>query len=277
MSTILLSVVIPAHNEEQRIGRTLADIARFLEQGIVAAGIDEALTPERTEILLCDDGSTDGTVAVARRTLQQATAPALRVLTWPLNRGKGHAVRRGMLASRGRYVLFCDADGATPFGEVVRLLQALSEGFHVAIGSRDLPESRIQVPQPWYRRAMGAAMRWLVAALLLKGFRDTQCGFKLFRAEAARAIFSRQTVDGFSFDVEVLCLARQLGYRVCEVPVEWHDRPGSKVDPLRSPPAMLADLARMAWRFRRGGRGSLAAAAPPVTRPSAIGRPGGRP
>lgn len=254
MNPILLSVVIPAYNEERRIARTLDEIVQFVRRRPRLAGIPEPLSPDATEIILSDDGSTDRTQEVARETLKGLGAELpLRVVASPVNRGKGHAVRSGVLASRGRYVLFCDADGATPFWEVARLFEALDAGHDIAIGSRALPDSRIAVPQPWHRRVLGLAMRVLVSRLLVAGFRDTQCGFKLFRAEAARAIFQRQTVDGFSFDVEVLFLARRLGYSVCEVPVEWHDRPGSKVHPVRSPVQMLAELVSIRWRHRPTG------------------------
>ena len=251
MNPILLSVVVPAYNEEKRIARTLEEIVQFLRRGARPAGAGQPLSPETTEIIVSDDGSTDRTQEVARQTVRGLGAgPALRVVVSPVNRGKGHAVRSGVLASRGAYVLFCDADGATPFREVTRLFEALDAGHDVAIGSRALPGSYIAVPQPRYRRALGLAMRMLVSRLLVSGFRDTQCGFKLFRADAARAIFQRQTLDGFSFDVEVLFLARQLGYSVCEVPVEWHDRPGSKVHPVRSPLKMLGELMLIRWRHR---------------------------
>jgi len=177
------------------------------------------------------------------------------------NRGTGHAVRQGMLKSRGRLALFCDADGATPMKEYYRLKEQIDAGFDVAVGSRDLPGANLVVPQPLHRRLMGAAMRWIVSRLVLDGVRDTQCGFKLFTAPASRAIFSRQTIDGFSFDVEVLYLARQLGFKVAEVPLEWHDQPGSKVDPWRAPPAMLRDLYLIRVRHRELARAQRAGSA----------------
>lgn len=244
MPNLDLSIVIPAFNEANRIGRLLTDVADF-----------QASFPGTLQVILSDDGSADRTVEVVRESSAKlGLADALSVIAAPRNRGKGHAVRQGVLQSRGRFVLFCDADGATPMQEYYRLKEQIDAGHDVAVGSRDLPDSRLVVPQPFHRRLMGAAMRFLVWHLVIKGVHDTQCGFKLFREAAARSIFSRQTLDGFSFDVEVLFLARQLGWSVAEVPVEWHDQPGSKVDPLRAPPAMLRDLAAIRLRHRQVAR-----------------------
>ena len=241
MTTCDLSIVVPAYNEAGRIGRLLSDLASFRE------GYDGSL-----EVVLSDDGSTDETVArVRERAAALGLADVLTVCATPVNRGKGHAVRQGVLQSRGRLVLFCDADGATPMREFYRLHERIAAGYDVAVGSRDLPGARLVVPQPLHRRLMGAAMRFIVWQFVVQGVRDTQCGFKLFQERAARAIFSRQTIDGFSFDVEVLFIAQQLGFKVAEVPVEWHDQPGSKVDPLTAPPAMLLDLIRIRRRHRR--------------------------
>ena len=248
---MLLSVVIPAYNEERRIARTLQDIAQFVTPGAVLDQEGHRLGLDNLEIIVADDGSTDATREVARQSAcRMGLATRLRLVSSPVNRGKGHAVRSGILNSRGLYVLFCDADGATPFREVCRLFAALGAGYDVAIGSRDAPGARVVVPQPWYRRLLGTLMRVFVRRVVVGGFRDTQCGFKLFRGQVARDIFSRQVLNGFGFDVEVLFLARRLGYSVCEVPIEWHDQPGSKVDPLRSPLKMLAELVRIRWLHR---------------------------
>ncbi len=244
MLDVDLSIVVPAYNEAQRIGRLLTDIAGFRRN-----------FPGRLEVIVVDDGSQDDTAAVARSHAERlALADAFTVLSLPANRGKGHAVRQGMLKSRGRLVLFCDADGATPMKEFYRLKERIDAGCDVAVGSRDLPGANLVVPQPLHRRLMGAAMRWIVSRLVLDGVRDTQCGFKLFTAAASRSIFSRQTIDGFSFDVEVLYLAQRLGLEVAEVPLEWHDQPGSKVDPWRTPPAMLRDLLAIRLRHRELAR-----------------------
>lgn len=240
MNTVDLSIVIPAYNESQRIGRLLQDIADF------AAEFQGSL-----EIILSDDGSQDDTAAVARRKAAVlGLAESLKILAAPENRGKGDAVRRGMLHSRGELALFCDADGATPMQEFFALQRQIEAGSDIAIGSRDLPGANLVVPQPWYRRAMGAVMKGLVRRLVIDGFADTQCGFKLFRRAAGQAVFSRQTLDGFSFDVEVLYIARHLGLRVVEVPVEWHDQPDSKVDPVKAPPSMVRDLLLIRWRHQ---------------------------
>ena len=241
MSGVDLSIVIPAYNEAKRIPRLFSDIAAFRQS---FAGT--------LQVIVSDDGSSDDTLEVAKETAALlGLAGALSVVASPENRGKGHAVRQGILQSCGDLVLFCDADGATPMREFYRLRERIDAGYDIAVGSRDLPESHIVVPQPLYRRLMGAAMRFLVWQLVVKGVHDTQCGFKLFRRAAAHSIFSRQTLDGFSFDVEVLFLARRLGWKVAEVPVEWHDQPGSKVNPLTAPPAMLRDLAVIRLRHRQ--------------------------
>lgn len=233
-----LSIVIPAYNEEARIGRLFSDLAAFC-QGFQG----------RLEIVLSDDGSTDRTVAAAQSYASELGLGApLTVIQAPANRGKGHAVSQGVLKSRGRLVLFCDADGATPLKEFYKLKAQIDAGYHVAVGSRDLPGANLVVPQPFHRRALGASMRFIVSRFLVRGIHDTQCGFKLFDEVAARTIFSRVTIDGFSFDVEVLFLAQKLGFRIAEVPIEWHDQPNSKVNPLRTPPAMLRDLALIRLR-----------------------------
>lgn len=241
MNTVDLSIVVPAYNEAKRIGRLLEDIAAFSK---VFEG--------NLEIILSDDGSQDDTATIARQKAHAlGLGDKLEILAAPRNRGKGDAVRRGMLHSRGAMTLFCDADGATPMNEFFRLAARIDEGHDIAIGSRDLPGANLVVPQPWYRRAMGAIMKGLVRRFVIDGFADTQCGFKLFRRAAAQAVFSRQTLDGFSFDVEVLFIARHLGLRVAEVPVEWHDQPDSKVDPLKAPPSMVRDLLLIRWRHQR--------------------------
>lgn len=236
-----LSIVIPAYNEANRIHRILQDIAGF-----------RSLWPGPVEVILSDDGSQDDTVKVTRTIAGQlGLEPQLKVVAAPANRGKGHAVRSGMLEAQGDYVLFADADGATPMREALKLKAKLDEGYDVAIGSRDLPESNIVVKQPFYRRLMGAVLRGIVSMTVLGGFKDTQCGFKMFTASARQDIFPRQTLHGFSFDIEILYLARQLGYRVCEVPIEWHDQPGTKVKPIRSSLEVLRDL--LIIRFRHWG------------------------
>ncbi len=235
-----LSIVIPAYNESRRIGPTLDAACSYL----AGAGL-------RGEILVVDDGSSDDTAGVVARLAE--SRPTLKLLSNGRNRGKGYTVRHGVLEARGAVVLFADADGSTPMGEAAKLLAALGPGqADGAIGSRSLAGSDLARPQPWHRRAMGWAFRNLVRALAVRGFRDTQCGFKAFRREAAQDVFRRQTLDRFAFDVEVLFIARRRGYRVVEVPVRWLNDPDSRVRPGRDSAHMLADLVRIRWRALRG-------------------------
>jgi dolichyl-phosphate beta-glucosyltransferase len=207
-------VVIPAYNEADRLPPTLASIRGFLDGW------------GRTyEILVVDDGSTDETAARAR----EAGGPTVTVIANGRNRGKGHSVRRGMLAATGELRLMCDADLSTPIGEFPRLLSWLDEGHDVAIGSRALPDSKVEVRQPLYRESMGRLYNRLVRLLLLSGLHDTQCGFKLFTASAARLSFAPARLDGFSFDVESLFIARRRGLKIAEVAVTWRNDAASRV------------------------------------------------
>jgi dolichyl-phosphate beta-glucosyltransferase len=213
-----VSVVIPAFNEEQRLAPTIDGLARFLN----ARGL-------RHELLVVDDGSTDGTVALCERLGQ--SWPALRAIATSPNRGKGHAVRVGMRAARGAYVLMCDADGSTPPTEIPRVLAPLIEGTAaIAVGSR-YGRGAAPPDQPLWRRVWSRLVNVVIRGTLVPGVRDTQCGFKAFTAPAARELFARATVDGWAFDLEVLALARRLGHAVVEVPVAWHDDRRSRVRP----------------------------------------------
>jgi dolichyl-phosphate beta-glucosyltransferase len=178
--------------------------------------------------------------------------PRVVVLDNVVNRGKGYSVRRGMLAAAGRYVLFSDADMSTPIEEVRRLIDAIDAGADVAIASRALTDSNVSVHQPWWRESMGRIFNWFVQRLALPGIRDSQCGFKLFRLEVARRVFALQRVERFAFDVEVLWLARKLGYRIAELPVTWIDHPSSTVNPVTAPANMLIDLVRIRWHQLMG-------------------------
>jgi dolichyl-phosphate beta-glucosyltransferase len=221
---VWLSVVIPAFNEERRLPATLrAVVSHLRDRGV------------RFEVLVVDDGSADATAELA-----DGAGPEVRVLRRP-HRGKGAAVRAGVLACDGELVLVTDADLSTPMTDLDRLLAALNAS-DVAVGSRHVPGARVAVPQGLHRRVMGRAFNLLVRALVLPGLRDTQCGVKLFRREAAVAVFSRCQSEGFAFDVEALALARCLGYRLAEVPVEWHNSADSRVRPLRDVPRMFCDL-----------------------------------
>jgi len=220
-----LSVVIPAYNEAGCIARTLERIREYAARGA-----------RRCEVIVVDDGSRDGTCDIVRRFAAEPLD--LRLLVNPANRGKGHAVREGMLAATAELVLMCDADLSTPIEELEKLLPYLERGYDVVIGSRDMPESVLDPPQPLLRRWLAWRFRAIRRRLLLRELRDTQCGFKLFRRDAAREVFSRQTTTGWLFDCEVLGLAERLGYRIKEVGVIWRNNPDSRVKPVRE--ALLA-------------------------------------
>ena len=251
--SIDLTVVIPAYNEERRIGPTLERIVAYL-----------GTRPWTSEILVVVDGSRDRTVEAIGEV--RTGRASLRVLDNPTNRGKGHCVRRGMLAARGDLRLFSDADLSTPIEEVERLMAAIAAGHDVAIGSRRLPESRVDLPQPWLRQAMGRSFNWWVRRLAVPGIADTQCGFKLFSADAAERIFPRQRIEQFGFDVEVLWIARRLGLRVAEVPVTWLDDRDSKVRPVADAWRMFVDLLRIRQADRKGlyARPAPEAPSPPL-------------
>jgi dolichyl-phosphate beta-glucosyltransferase len=230
-----LSVVIPAYNEAARLPATLARLRESLSE---KAG--------ETEIVVVDDGSTDRTADAAR----EAGGAGLVLLRHQPNRGKGYAVRRGMLAARGRRRLMTDADLSTPIEELSRLEGRLDGDADIAIGSRAVAGARIEVHQPVYREMMGRVFNRLVQLLLLPGLQDTQCGFKLFSASAAELAFAACRLDGFSFDVEALYAARRRGLRIAEVPVTWRNDAASRVS-LGGGGAAFVDLLRirfLAWR-----------------------------
>jgi glycosyltransferase involved in cell wall biosynthesis len=232
-----LSIIIPAYNEEARLPATLERIRAYL---------DDRWPVGFREILVVDDGSRDGTAEAAGR------FEGVRVLRNPGNRGKGYSVRHGVLEARGEWVLFTDADLSTPIEELEKLWSATERGAaSVAIGSRALDPSLIGVHQPAIREASGRFFNWTMRLITGLPFRDTQCGFKLLEAAAAKNIFRRQRLDGFGFDVEVLALARALGYRAVEVPVRWDNAQGSKVG-LGGGLAAFLDVLRVRWNLCRG-------------------------
>lgn len=239
----LLTVVIPAFNEEARIGASLARIRAFME----GAG-------RFYELLVVDDCSGDGT----RSLVDQARSgwPELKLLQLPTHQGKGSAVRAGMLAGRGVLRLFTDADLSTPIEEMSKLEAAVSAGAGIAIGSRACPESSVRLHQPRHRELMGRAYNWAVQTLVLPGLQDTQCGFKLFSASAAAACFAELECQRFGFDVEVLLRAQLAGIQVAEVGVAWCNAPGTQVRATRDSIQMLQDL----WRLRRRHRCSTTVA-----------------
>jgi dolichyl-phosphate beta-glucosyltransferase len=228
-NNLLLSVVVPAYNEQERIEKTLKRVAEYLN----ARGYTY-------EVLVVSDGSSDQTEAIVNTFASQHLQ--FQLLSYRPNRGKGYAVRYGMLHAQGEYLLFSDADLAAPIEELEKLMPCVQSDYEIAIGSRPLKESNLVVRQPFYREWLGRAFNKAVQLLAVKGIQDTQCGFKLFRREVAHEIFRLCRLDGFSFDFEVLYLARRLGYKIAEVPIKWMHQPGSKVRLLRDGPRMLRDL-----------------------------------
>jgi len=238
-----LSIVIPAYNEERRLPDTLQRVTEYLQR-----------QPYSAEVIVVDDGSTDNTVTVAEAFA--ATHPWVRLIKND-HRGKGYAVRTGILAAQGEHVLFSDADLATPIEEERKLFRWLGEGYDIAIGSREGVGAQ-RISEPWYRHLMGRAFNFIVRLVAVGGFQDTQCGFKLFRGPVARRIFQQVQLYGAKaglvkggavtgFDVEVLFLARKAGYKVKEVPVAWRYGTNTKVSPIRDSIRMFRDVVRVRW------------------------------
>lgn len=207
---------MPAYNESLRIVEPLRTIGEYL-----------SAQPFSAEIVVVDDGSADDTFAVVRQAVEGWTTP-VRVFRYETNRGKGHALKVGFAQAQGERILFTDADLSTPITEAERLLRCLDDGFDVVIGSRKAPGAQIDVHQGRLRENMGRVFTWLVRNLIVD-VSDATCGFKAFRHAAGKEIFRRLRIDDWSFDAELIILARHLGYRLHEVPVQWADRAGSKV------------------------------------------------
>ena len=230
-----LSIVIPAYNEAARISGTLFQVIEYLEA-----------QDYEWEVVVADDGSQDQTAQLVGRVI--VDHPNVRILRLP-HRGKGWAVKNGMLAAQGEYRLLCDADLSVPIQQAERLLPPLSAGSDIVLGSREAPGSA-RIGEPVRRHLMGRVFNLLVGRIAVSGLLDTQCGFKCYRGAVVQDLFRRQTMDGFSFDVELLYLARKLGLTFEEVGVDWYYRSGSKVRPVRDSLVMTLDLLRIRWRHR---------------------------
>lgn len=234
-----LSVVIPVFNEAGRIVPTLETVFAYMQRH----------HPDY-EVLLVDDGSTDGTVALVQQRFEQRSQ--LRILSYAVNRGKGYAVRFGSVRASGDLVLMTDADLSTPIEELEKMLPVLGQGYDLVIGSRALPQSDIRQRQPFYRESGGKLFNLLVRLIVLPDLHDTQCGFKLFRRDALLPVMNRQHIDGFAFDVEMIALALRCGLKVTEVPVVWINSPTSRVR-LGGALRAFTDLVLIRKRMRGAG------------------------
>ncbi len=241
-----LSIVIPAFNEANRIIPGLQAVDRFVKS-----------QERQVELIVVDDGSSDGTVEVVQSIVGKADY--FRLISYPHNRGKGYAIRKGMLEARGEYVVFMDADLSTNIDAIPQFLTSLEKDAEIAIASRDNQSSVIARKQPRLRRILGRGFRVLTRATILPGISDFVCGFKMFRRNVAQHLFSLQTIDDWAFDVEILVLARRFGYQISEVPISWSDVDGTKVRLFRD---IIRTLVSLAWI----GSGQIAHALKPRRR-----------
>ena len=228
-----VSIIIPAYNEQKRIQKTLNKILYCLRTNHIDA-----------EIIVVDDGSSDKTFSIATEFSKKYDN--IIVLKNDHNKGKGFSVRKGALIARGDCVLFSDADNSTPIQEIKKVMPLiLNNEYDVVLGSRSIEGSEVRLRQPYFHIVMGRIFNLFVKALLYRDFKDTQCGFKAFTKKVSQEIFKRQTIERFSFDAEILAIAKQLGLKIKEVPVRWINSPCSKVHPIKDAFIMLVDLFRI--------------------------------
>ena len=237
MNKLFLSIVIPAHNEENRLPRTLEEIFSFLEGQSYSS-----------EVIVVENGSTDRTLSIANDFAKKH--PSLVVIHEDRN-GKGNAVSRGVIAAQGEYRFICDADLSMPIEDLPKFLPPNIEDSDIAIGSREAPGS-IRYNEPPYRHIGGRAINLVIRSLILPGLNDTQCGFKCFRAAATEELFQKQTLTGWSFDIELLHLARRKKLRIREIPIRWYYDPDSKVSAVRDALRMIGDIFRIHLNQLRG-------------------------
>ncbi|GAB4572993.1 MAG: glycosyltransferase family 2 protein [Anaerolineae bacterium] len=232
-----LSIVIPAYNEELRLPASLREVVAFVKT-----------QPYTIEVIVVDNNSTDQTGQIARAFAE--ANPFLHAIHEP-RQGKGAAIRTGMLAARGQYRFICDADLSMPIEEVNKFLPPALDGYDVAIGSREVPGA-VRYDEPWYRHLMGRVFNTIVRLLAVPGFHDTQCGFKMFTAAATEELFPLQTMDGWSFDVELLHAAQRRGLHIVEVPINWYYRESSRIHPVRDSINMFREVLKIRANSRRG-------------------------
>ena len=237
MNTPFLSIIIPAHNEESRLPRTLERVFHFLASQTYSA-----------EVIVVENGSSDRTYEIAVEFTQKHTN---LIALQEEKRGKGNAVRRGILEAQGEYRFNCDADLSMPIEELEKFLPPNLNDFDIAIGSREAPGA-IRYDEPSYRHLGGRAINLFIRFFILPGLNDTQCGFKCFRAQSAEALFRQQTLTGWSFDIEILYLARRKKLRIREIPIQWYFDPDSKVSAVRDALRMIGDIFRIHLNALRG-------------------------
>jgi len=237
LNSPFLSLIIPVYNEEKRLPHALEKVCAFLEKQVYSA-----------EVIVIENGSNDATLQLAKQFASER--PNLRVIHED-GRGKGLAVRCGMMEARGEYRFICDVDLSMPVEEIEHFLPPALTKFDIAIASREAPGA-IRYNEPYYRHLNGRVFNTLIRLLVLPGIQDTQCGFKCFRAAAAEDIFRFQTLTGWSFDVEILHIARQHSYRIVEIPIHWYYNPESKINVMRDSWRMFLDLLTIRHNARRG-------------------------
>lgn len=230
---IFLSIVIPAYNEEGRIGNTLSEIISYLKT-----------KDYRSEIIVVNDGSTDSTIPIVKKESEKKDYE-IKITENAVCRGKGYSVQKGVMETSGEYVLLTDADLSTPINEIEKLMYWLEKDYDVAIGSRGLKDSQVEIHQTFIREYMGKIFNKIMSLLVFTGFKDTQCGFKCFKRDVVNSIFKKQTIRGFAFDVEILLIAKRQGFRIKEVPVRWLNSPHSRVHIVRDSVLMLYDVFRI--------------------------------
>ncbi|HET6598148.1 MAG TPA: dolichyl-phosphate beta-glucosyltransferase [Anaerolineales bacterium] len=234
---LFLSIVIPAYNEENRLPHTLEQVFHFLEK-----------QPFSSEILVVENGSNDRTFEIAQ---EYASRLANVHVLHSEQRGKGLAIQRGVMVAAGEYVFMCDADLSMPVEEIQKFIPPQLQNVDIAIASREASGS-VRYNEPYYRHFTGRVFNTLIRLLVLPGLQDTQCGFKCIRAQVARDIFPYQTLTGWAFDVELLFIARRLGYRIVEIPIDWYFNADSKISVVRDSLRMFLDLLRIRRNARRG-------------------------
>ena len=254
---MLISIVLPAYNEAQDIANSLNILRSQLPSICLQInGAKDDRSKDHFEVIVVSDGSVDQTSAIVQEYIDTFPSFKLRLIDLPQNYGKGYAVKTGVEAAKGTYIAYMDADLSTPLRELPKLISILSEQYlnqgkrAIAIGSRGLSQSRIIKHQPLYRELMGKTFNLLVRLFIIDGIYDTQCGFKVFIASEAKQIFKLLQTNRFSFDVEILLLAKHLGIAICEVPITWQNSPASSVSPIVDSWEMFYALASMKYRVR---------------------------